>query len=298
MNCPNCGANNILGSTFCIKCGISLKEIQQPVTEVQPQVPVQEPVQVQPEVAVPVQPVMEQPQQPVQPVYNEQPMYNQAPVQQVQYQQPMYNQPVYPQQPMNPVVATFNYFMYALLFLLKPMKTFEDEKSKFDAKTTFIFLGIVTGIMTVVGLLISVISFGIEWGWDYLQYFEWWQAIVEIIVMLAVGICVVAGVYYLASLVVKKQLGFIKSVAITTSAALPLALGFLVVGPLFGLLWEPLAYVVAAATGIYSFLIFYELINNEVGLEKDKKVYFNLVCMMILACATYFTLVALFVNAL
>ena len=28
MNCPKCGAENINGSTFCIKCGTNLKELQ------------------------------------------------------------------------------------------------------------------------------------------------------------------------------------------------------------------------------------------------------------------------------
>ena len=28
MTCPKCGANNIDGSSFCIKCGANLKELQ------------------------------------------------------------------------------------------------------------------------------------------------------------------------------------------------------------------------------------------------------------------------------
>ena len=71
MTCLNCGANNIDGSSFCVKCGANLKGAQH-------QVNVNNEATIKNE-----QPIYNQ-----QPVQNEQPMLNQL---QNNYQEPMNN---------------------------------------------------------------------------------------------------------------------------------------------------------------------------------------------------------------
>lgn len=110
MICPKCGANNIDGSSFCIKCGTNLKEMpqmtQQPINNVPTQNVQPQNNQVEPMAA---QPVMNQVQtnydQPV--INNQQPVINTQP--QTNYQQPIINQPQDSyQQPMDSSSNDFN----------------------------------------------------------------------------------------------------------------------------------------------------------------------------------------------
>ena len=115
MTCPNCGANNIDGSSFCIKCGTNLKDVQVNINV--NNAPMQS-----------EQPMNNQQEQPVQqPVYNNQPQNN--------YQQPMNNQ-----NNVNVSNAPLNYLMYIVAILLKPFKCFKEEETKLcNTKTYLIF---------------------------------------------------------------------------------------------------------------------------------------------------------------
>lgn len=89
MKCPNCGAENPDGLSFCSICGNPLPAQSRPNPLEQEQTPVQEP------------------------------QFNQAPnqYQQPVYQQPAYQQPVY-QQPAEPekLITPWGYLGYSLLF--------------------------------------------------------------------------------------------------------------------------------------------------------------------------------------
>ena len=56
MICPNCNSNNIEGSSFCVKCGANLKEIQSP----QPTQSNYEPIINSPESNIPQQQVVQE----------------------------------------------------------------------------------------------------------------------------------------------------------------------------------------------------------------------------------------------
>jgi len=69
----------------------------------------------------------------------------------------------------------------------------------------------------------------------------------------------------------------------------------MVVSPILGKIWAPLSIVALVIGIVYSVLIFFNLINNEVDLENtDLKIYFHLICLSILGIAGYY----LFVNML
>lgn len=99
MKCPNCGAENPDGLSFCSICGNPLPAQSRPNPLEQEQAPVQEP---------------QFNQTPVQ-----EPQFNQAPnqYQQPVYQQPVYQQPAY-QQPVEPekLITPWGYLGYSLLF--------------------------------------------------------------------------------------------------------------------------------------------------------------------------------------
>ena len=286
MTCPKCGANNIDGSSFCIKCGANLKDIQQtePVNEAS--------------------------------VQNEQNInFQQQPVQQSTYeQQPVYNQPQnnYQQSTSaaNVSTAPLNYLMYIIAILLKPFKSFRDEEAKLNnSKISFIFFLIVTGAMTVINLIKTIFAtvhvasyswsdgYKYSWEWSNLKNIKWLEVIGKNFLIYACVIFAIALVFYLGSLIIKKQLSFIKSLSISTTSVIPAVVGAMVLSPLAGKIWSPLSIVFMVVGAVYSLIILYELMNEELKLDSDTKIYFNLVCLGILMVAGYYAYMKLFMSS-
>ena len=285
MTCPKCGANNIDGSSFCIKCGANLKDIQQtePVNEAS--------------------------------IQNEQNInFQQQQVQQSTYEQPVYNQPQnnYQQSTSAANVSTvpLNYLMYIIAILLKPFKSFRDEEAKLNnSKTSFIFAFIVTGAMTVINLIKTIFTtvhvasyswsdgYKYSWEWSNLKNIKWLEVIGKNFLIYASIILVIALVFYLGSLIIKKQLNFIKSLSISTTSVIPAVVGTMVLSPLAGKIWGPLSIVFMVVGAVYSLIILYELMNEELKLDSDTKIYFNIVCLGILAVAGYYAYMKLFMSS-
>lgn len=288
MTCPNCGANNIEGSSFCIKCGTNLKEIQQttpingePIQNKQ-QINVQQEQQTTPINGVPIQNEQQINMQQAQPVSNT-----------------------------NISTNTLNYLMYIVAILLKPFKSFKDEESKLNnTKTSFILAFIVTGAMTVINLIKTIFAtvhvasyswsdgYKYSWEWSNLKNIKWLEVIGKNFLIYACVIFAITLVFYLGSLIIKKQLSFIKSLSISTTSVIPAVIGIMVLSPLVGKIWSPLSIVFMIVGAVYSLIILYELMNEELKLDSDIKIYFNLVCLGILAVAGYYAYMKLFMSSI
>ena len=68
----------------------------------------------------------------------------------------------------------------------------------------------------------------------------------------------------------------------------PLYISALILAPILNLIWTPLGMVVTVMGGVYSLLMIYETMNDEVALEGNVKYYFNLVCLSILLTSVYY----------
>ncbi len=281
MNCPKCGAENISGSTFCIKCGANLKELQSMNVNTN-NAPINEQV--------------------AQPTYVE--SQNQS------MQQPMNNQqPV--QQPVNNVsTASLNYLMYLIAILLKPFKCFREEESKLNnSKTSIILALLVSVLMTVVNMIKTIFAtvrvasyswtegYTYSWQWDNLKNIKWLELIGKNFLIYACIIFAITLVFYLGSLIVKKQLSFIKSLSIAATSVIPAVVGIMILSPLGGMIWSPLSIVFMVVGAVYTLVILYELMNSELKLEGDAKIYFNLICFGILAVAGYYAYMKLFMSS-
>ena len=285
MTCPKCGANNIDGSSFCIKCGANLKEMQQTSSINDASIQNNQQMNIQ----------------------QEQPIYTQQPIQ----------QPVYNQQTVQPVsnntnvsAAPLNYLMYIIAILLKPFKSFKDEETELNnTKTSIILSLIITGAMTIINLIKTIFStvrvasyswtdgYTYSWQWDNLKNIKWIEVIGKNFLIYACIIFAIALVFYLGSLIVKKQLSFIKSLSITSTSIIPVVIGAMIISPLAGKLWSPLSIVFMVIGGVYSLIILYELMNNELKLDGDTKIYFNLTCLSILTVAGYYAFMKLFMSS-
>lgn len=314
MNCSKCGSPNILGSSFCIKCGANLKE----------------------NIVEPQQQIYEQPNNNVQNseyvnLNTEQSTYNNQSVAQSlnQTQQSfdqtntqVYQTPInqYQQQVNTSAVnntnidnSSLNYLMYIVAVLLKPVKCFKEEENKFNnAKTSIVFSSIVAVGIMLINLIKTMISTVFTKSFDYktfkmktsvdfsnLKNLDYLDLIGKQLLIYAGIILAIALVYYLASLVVKKQVSFTKMLAISATSVIPFTILSMIVSPLLGKIWAPLSVVALVIGIVYSLLIFITLINKDITFENgDSRIYFNLICLSILGSVGYYVYMKLLMSGI
>lgn len=272
MICNQCNTENAEGSKFCIKCGNNLQQqtmYQQQVVNntVQPTMNMQEPSMIN----------------------------NTQPVNNINGNQMNNSQVV---QNITTTSAPLNIIAFMIGAFIKPIRCFKEETSKLNNPKNSIIMGIIVTIASVVfSLLNKVMSLVVvkdyyndktTWQWSNLENFEWFKVIGKDLLFFGGIIFGVALLFYLASLIIKKDTNYMKMVAITSIAILPAILGNLVLGPLLGQLWDKFAIAIPMLGNIYMLILMYELVNEEVKLEGDAKIYFNLICFGILIIALYF----------
>ncbi len=298
MNCHNCGSQNILGSTFCIRCGANLKENLQNN-----------------------QPNVNNLQQASQYNQNIESSYvqSQSVNQQFQEQQKTIveniQQPIYNNQSQSTNVdnAPLNYFMYIIAILLKPIKCFKEEENKFiNPKTSLIFGGIVAILITLINLLKTITSTIFVKSFDYttfkmktsldfsnLKDLDYVSLLGKNFLIYAGIILAIAIVYYLAALVIKKEVNFFKLLAASATSIIPFILLTMVVSPILSKIWAPLSIVSIVAGAVYTLLIFITLMNKDISFNnEDSRVYFNLACLTILGTAGYYVYMKLMLSGL
>jgi hypothetical protein len=197
---------------------------------------------------------------------------------------------------------TFSEYMSLIVsVLLKPFSALKNNYSKLQVFKNSLFLAlIVTFFATIVSLIKTIIttvhpvssSFfsknSSTWNWSYLKYINFFKTIsTDILIFLGI-IFAIACVYYIASLIVKKQISFSKMVGIAALAVIPIYLAILFASPILSLINENIGPVVVILGGVYTFIILYESMNSEINLNGDVKYYFNLICISILIIAGYF----------
>lgn len=299
MNCPNCGTFNNEGFKFCIKCGNSLETTTPNVVE---PITTEEVLNEQSVEVAPTQSVEATP----------------APV-----QQPMntYQQSVQPQQSFNTSTVSavptdnspLNYLKYVLGLLLKPFETYKSEEGKLsNVKNSLILSGIVAGAMMLINLLTAMISsvfvktmdcstfkYKTEFNIEGLKNLDYLELIGKNLLIYICIIAAIAVVYYLASLVAKKSINFMKTLSISASSIIPYVIMGMVVSPILGKIWALLSIVATIVGAVYSIIIFVLLISDNIKFDKkDLSAYFHLACMTILGTAGYYAYMKLFTSGI
>lgn len=288
MTCPKCGANNIDGSSFCIKCGANLKELAQQFVSTD-------------NVGISIQ--NQQFAQQEQTVGNEQPMQ----------QQPIYNNiSSSAQSNTNVSNAQLNYLMYSVAILLRPFKCFKEEESKLsNTKTSLIFSSIVAGAMMLITLIKAMIATIFTKTMDYstfkyktsidfgrLKDLDWLSLIGKNLLIFACVIVAIALVYYIVSLIFKKSTTFIKMLSISATSLIPYIVLGMIVSPIIGKIWAPLSIFAMVIGAVYSLLIFINIMNEDLTFDSvDTKIYFHLICLSILGSAGYYLYMKLMVSS-
>lgn len=260
MFCPKCGEKNIEDAKFCSKCGTNLQELKEKVEEVKK---VKEDKKVDDKKEAKKEVVVKKTEK-----KNTENIFN-------------------------------DIFKYILFAFLKPFETFKNSSKKLCTTTnSLIFSGIICGCAWILSIISTIISGARTTSYGWSGTITTWQfgslnyikiIFVNLLVYTAL-VAAIAGVYCLGSIIVKKTISYFKMLTITCTAIVPYIICAVFLAPLFGLIHSYIAAVIAIAGLVYSVLIFFGLIKDELEFKtKEQSLYFHLICAGVLAIAFYFT---------
>lgn len=263
MICQNCGSANQEGSKFCTKCGAELP-IQQPNVNQMGPIPNQASYS-----------------------FNAEGSQN-ASINPINQKQP---------KSINKITMK-EYFYIVLAVILKPFTAFKEEISKFDNfKNSVILSGIVAILATIISLLktiyntvrvTSIWTKETQWVWENLKEVNYIKVIgMNLLIYLGI-IAAIASVYYIASLIAKKQTNFPRLLGIAAASIVPILVCSMILSPILSMIYVPLGMIISVVGGVYTVILIYETINNEILLEGNAKFYFNLICLSILIVTVYY----------
>ena len=125
-------------------------------------------------------------------------------------------------------------------------------------------------------------------GLDFslLNKFDWFQNTIGNFLIVLATIAAIAGIYYLAGLIMKKnQLNYFRLVTIVSVASFAWILTASLISPLILNVSAPIAGAIGYAGMIFSGLVVYEAMSAELELKEDKKVIVNIFVAAIIALA-------------
>lgn len=95
-------------------------------------------------------------------------------------------------------------------------------------------------------------------------------------------------IYYFASLIVNKRIGFKKISNIICYSLYPFILGTFIITPLLSLLFSELRIILTIIFTIYSLTILTININKELDIKDNIKLYLNTVCLSLVIIGSYY----------
>lgn len=289
MNCPNCGTSNNVGSKFCIRCGQNLESTQV---------------------------FAEQSAQTTETLFQEVPLQSinntSVPSNNNFQANIVQSQSINTNIASKAKVSFMGYFFIILAAILKPFTAFKEELNKFnDFKNSAMMSIIVSGGATLINLITTMLNsvmvksydwssggYKTTWTWNNLKEIKYLEIVGKNFLIYLGIIIAIAAVYYIASLIAKKQINFSRLLGIAAIAIAPMLFCSLVLSPLSTLIWAKLAMPITLIGAVYTVVLVYEGMNNEVLVEGNAKYYFNLVCLSILGIAAYYLYMKLFMSSI
>ena len=185
-----------------------------------------------------------------------------------------------------------SYFNYIFNAILKPYDSFKKEESNLSKfKNPGILLALIVGILTILNLIstiyssvrvTSIWSDEVEWVWENLQDIEYFKIIGQDLLIYAGFVFSISGIYFFASLVIKKETNYVKILSATTTAFIPLAISMSILSPLLSLIHSSLGTIITTIGFIYFLMILIELLNDQIVIEnKNTRIYFHLTCLSV-----------------
>lgn len=201
-------------------------------------------------------------------------------------------------------------FKFILQVLIKPIDAIKENKDNMSnpifASILSVFVSLVMVISNFIVNIFDVIvvkeytfgkGFETSWQLSRIGNLNFLELIFKNFFIYALIIIVIAGVFYLSSLVIKKEINFFKSLTISASSIIPFVLTTFILTPILTIIWS--RFVVVSLLGIvYSIALLLGLYNEELKLQGNLKTYYYSVNVGILTIILYISLVSLFETAL
>jgi hypothetical protein len=186
-------------------------------------------------------------------------------------------------------------------YLLKPTESIKDEKTE-EVKSVVINGGIISVLMTLVNLLMTMLSSlkstSIDWTgkvtysikFSNLSKLNYLSLIFKNLFIYIIIMLVIAGIFYIGSLIVKKEIKYTKLLSIVFISVIPFVIGNIVLANILGLIYSSLSLIVIIISTTYSIALFTYLVNNEIKIKDMTRIYYNAICFSVIMLSIYFIL--------
>lgn len=193
---------------------------------------------------------------------------------------------------------------FIISVMLKPVSTLKEKiKDYSDFKSAGIlvlFISIARVLINLISNMISVIfvkqtnyfsgKTKLEVSFDNLSNLDYFDLIVKQLFWSIVIVAAVAGIYYVVSMIMKKNANYFRLCTICAVSFVPVCVVSLI-SVIVNYIYVPLSAFIVFAAFIYSFLIFIHAIDNEVEFKDvDYKVFFHTICLTVVFIVSYYVL--------
>jgi len=187
-------------------------------------------------------------------------------------------------------------------YLLKPLDAL-NNKSKYDIKELAIVGSVICFTMVIINLIkkmiltVRVTEFDwlkgsvYVWRFDKLKDLDYFTLIFKNFFLYVAIILALAFIFYLGTLIIKKEVRYEKIVLISFISIIPFILGNMIVSSLVGLMFAKIGVLVSIVCLVYTIALFIMLINEEVKLKGYKKLIFNVMCFSTIICLSYLNII-------
>lgn len=205
----------------------------------------------------------------------------------------------------NNKISFKDYFSVISAAILKPFTGLKEEINKIsNILSAGILALIIAGIATLLTLIKTIITTvrvtsiwndETSWVWDNISKINFVKAIGLNFLIFAGVIASVAVIYYIASLIIKKETDFPKLLGIAVVSTLPMLVCYTLISPILGMIWGLLGLCTIVVGVVYTIILIYELMSEELSLKDNTKFYLNLVCLGIITSIIYFMIMYLLI---
>lgn len=290
MICNKCGMQNMNGTKFCVKCGNAL--VSQTVN--------QQVYQTTGYQNSSVNPVNNQTQNSVSNSNMGQTMsqqYTNSNVSNPNVNQTVMNQQYQKNYGNTSGITVSECLASSIAFLLKPDSTLKEESSKFDNIKNSMIMTIVISVLATLFSLIQTMfnvvrvtkywSSEVKWEFSNLKEINYIKTIgTSLLVWLGI-ILAIAFIYYVVGLILKKKVNFPKLLGISALSIIPIVICSFVLSPLLSLINTSIGLGITVLGFVYTIVLIYEAMNQEIQLEGNLKYYFNLICFSVIVVSIY-----------
>lgn len=208
--------------------------------------------------------------------------------------------------------SSFQIVEFLFKSLIKPNSTLKDNEDEIGKANQSLVIALLSTIIctfiTLIGKIFSTVVVK-NCGWlsagcsisvrlDNLKYIDFLPLIMKLLIIFALIMAGISGIYYLASLVVKKRLNFMRLLSISAVSLIPVILLSNFIGSIIGLLSTELRLFITIISFVYSLTILLTNYSRELNFDDgNMKVYFHTICISIICIISYYVVARIILNS-